>query len=1398
MNDAVMFTALPNGIVSADGSGTYVSLTIYVTPRLASPSLASVPAFADWPSVAAGLTFSVQVNNEAVRPVATLDPSAKYAANRFDSDLWKAIFWPAGPRSAVARAVPVTPWAARPSYAKSGLLSFGSKDVSTTVKTAYQSVATSTKKPTIGAHTTDALSTRTRDIASVLHKGKALGQSVKNAIGQTDPATGRIRTSLSLDALNTLKTTGALPALTHAETPEFVRVAAYHNRDNDRDLTPSPAGGPRTIDQPDFHQIIGHLADHPAILRRLGLIIDVIFKLPNTADGFASIFVVPSPAIAGLDFNHPWTYCVVHPAVDSAPPAFRPFYGDAEVSPGYPDKRLMHPLIDTNGLLRAEDKVILHLDDLDIDHAATHLAHHSEKTISDLNAQMSAGGPATLDVTLPALRTAGFSLNHLHREGQIGLRFQDTVAWNPDGSTFVAEDFVRGYRVDVRTPGGPWQSLCLRQTTFSFTNGFPAFTVDAPDEGYIKASAMTSSSDDAVHNVTESLFHWDGWSLVASRPGKSVGALTPASSDPKAPRPQDGAVLPVNAGDALNLPFTTTIKPQPGKLPKLRFGTSYQFRVRAVNLAGNDMILAAAGNAREHASPVNRFERYEPVSPPAIHLRRAVTEGESVEHLVIRSDPYAKTPVYAAEWAAKNNVAPPGPPLPPDAPISMGMNLFYATCERHVAPPKTSVQLAEFHGAFDQAVANLPPAARAKAAWAIASKEEGGFFDTKVTDSTTGLYQTYTQPGRYIVTPPSSKLDMKLAIQANEPVFTGTDEITPRGTALLPGQYVIFDADSVMTPYLPDFNATGVALQGLGGPVFRPFGARASNPSGGAWPELNTFRIVLTESRGDPTISGFTVSPTDTAPSVPLAVALPPATVLELTYSSTLNDSTIQAFGPASSSDPSYASAQSGLLPAIAPSRSLTFVHAVQRPQLPTPLDGDITLLPRTEGQTAHTVAATLRFHGASSGRVDLVASWDEYVDLPSDDSAIDPSKTPIRHSGAIFTTTPDPTDSTQFTQVRQLFGDTKRRDIQFSTVATTRFREYFPSSITSNAANITNTALLPGAPLVCMSSARPPIPKVLYAVPSFIFTPDVTPTARGGAASRTRSGGTVRVYVDRGWFASGTDERLGVVLARNAAEMKAMPNLVSVWGPDPIWYRGQLGPLDTSHVSAATVAEVFHDVPLAEGTGFVHVATFTPNFNKERKLWYFDIELSPDQAYFPFLRLALVRYQPKSVGTLHMSRVVCTEFVQLSADRTSTVVDLGGGNYNVTVVGPTAPNLKFPNATAVQLASGHTVTAEFQQATTASPDPVDWTTIGSVTTLSPTSFNGVTVSYTAPMAFSSVPADQIIAGAKHRILFREYEVFAADNQPGVSQGVGIVQINQPATAYTTRIVYVDAVAIGV
>ena len=114
-----------------------------------------------------------------------------------------------------------------------------------------------------------------------------------------------------------------------------------------------------------------------------------------------------------------------------------------------------------------------------------------------------------------------------------------------------------------------------------------------------------------------------------------------------------------------------------GSLPQLRFGRRYRLRLRAVDLAGNILPVTDPGDAHAcrlyGAAP---YLRYEPSPPrpsccattcPGVH-------GETLHRVVLRSantDPSLDGAVAA-------------PPV-----------------ERHLAPPRTSVQGAELHGALD-------------------------------------------------------------------------------------------------------------------------------------------------------------------------------------------------------------------------------------------------------------------------------------------------------------------------------------------------------------------------------------------------------------------------------------------------------------------------------------------------------------------------------------------------------------------------------------------------------------------------------------------------------------------------------------------------------------------------
>ncbi|MDL2339548.1 MAG: hypothetical protein QFE16_17075, partial [Pseudomonadota bacterium] len=246
---------------------------------------------------------------------------------------------------------------------------------------------------------------------------------------------------------------------------------------------------------------------------------------------------------------------------------------------------------------------------------------------------------------------------------------------------------------------------------------------------------------------------------------------------------------------------------------------------------------------------------------------------------------------------------------------------------------------------------------------------------------------------------------------------------------------------------------------------------------------------------------------------------------------------------------------------------------------------------------------------------------------------------------------------------------------------ATTRFREYLPPKLYATAALITrdgppvdrdrveiralealgaegdagapviqvasnSTSGLPG--LIVPSSAAPEVPELIYTVPTFRWD---RPASDGVTVQSTRHGNGLRVYLDRPWFSSGDGELLGVVIRGDnqffaGMDAELLP-YVTQWGRDPIWDSG--APSAKSQVSDFPAAVANESVTLLEKPGTtVHVVGHRVHFDGSRKLWYCDIELNPGATYMPFVRLALVRYQPNALAEAKVSKVVLAEFAQV------------------------------------------------------------------------------------------------------------------------------------------------------
>src|SRR5215469_11118239 len=170
-----------------------------------------------------------------------------------------------------------------------------------------------------------------------------------------------------------------------------------------------------------------------------------------------------------------------------------------------------------------------------------------------------------------------------------------------------------------------------------------------------------------------------------------------------------------------------------------------------------------------------------------------------------------------------------------------------------------------------------------------------------------------------------------------------------------------------------------------------------------------------------------------------------------------------------------------------------------------------------------------------------------------------------------------------------------------------------------------------------------------------------------------------LRVWLERPWYLSGEDELLGVILTGEngifgSSDLRRQ--YTSLWGKDPIRNSGELtAPVPRPRDFAGDGLVVRDRLTLAEfGQPGRHpgvtVVGHPVQFSNDRNLWYADIDVDPGEASWPFLRLALARFQPWSVDGAELSPVAIVDFVQLTNDRTASVVRPDAYTVAVTVSG--------------------------------------------------------------------------------------------------------------------------------
>ena len=159
------------------------------------------------------------------------------------------------------------------------------------------------------------------------------------------------------------------------------------------------------------------------------------------------------------------------------------------------------------------------------------------------------------------------------------------------------------------------------------------------------------------------------------------------------------------------------------------------------------------------------------------------------------------------------------------------------------------------------------------------------------------------------------------------------------------------------------------------------------------------------------------------------------------------------------------------------------------------------------------------------------------------------------------------------------------------------------------------------------------------------------------------------------------------------------------------------------------------------------------------------DLQLSAGASYFPFVRLALARYQPYSISGQHLSRVVFPDVAQLVASRTAAMTRLGRSGVVVSLRGPAgytenARDLSWFFAGDEQkLELSRFAIAQVEQRPADATTDLAWTPVGDEVRLDlsvPGSLGDIRYSGRVPL-----PARE--AGHELRLALREYEIFLTD-----------------------------------
>lgn len=1069
----------------------------------------------------------------------------------------------------------------------------------------------------------------------------------------------------------------------------------------------------------DFHQALSALESHPELQRALGLVFDLDLPtdlVPATASGTPTPLAVQSNNIA---WQQPATSPPLETAcIHFAGSGMRLFCcaSRAQTTAGSPLQVLGLLNLDPShfGLAQVDVDGSMHKV---ITTAEIHNNPDPGRSVKPVPPEP-APHPDIYDpeATLPSIRSGGLQLYLDGRGAAVIDAIQQSKAFNQAlelGGTqprpFYAEDLVRGYRLDVwESRTSKWLSLHRRKGSYAIgEEGLPFDTED--EEGFLQLAAAqpapgapTNDKDLYVHEI---IARWAGWSLSVPFPGKALSRY----ADPDKAIPPDGDDADYRTDEPVTaFKVRATYKVVPGTLPLLRFGLRYRMRARAVDLAGNSLAVddtlanTLALSMALPDDPEGRvYLRYEPVGAPLVVIRRreAVTgPGSAVHRLVIRTfnNGIGKDGVAAKLSASGRHI------LPPRTSVELGerMGMFDGPDGRlksdaatwALAAARDEGKLATDTFEIAGKVAPDVPIERGDSVDPLPYLPDllsrgAAFRDLPGSGNATVGRAAPNDPAAGPITySPLADINPRPG-SATLISFNATDDwqqstgfrlalAEPPGPGDAPPEWD--PARRVLTVFLAKGRTAVVPLSSYMTPddlklmgqwqwlrefvdIAAVFGAQPGHLMPGKAVDLIAHVLQRAVEGGHWMINPPTLLTLVHAVQQP--IGRPTFAALNLDRSEAAGAYNLQTDRSRGRTDP----------------QELTPIVAARR------LD-----------ETYACLLGALRIHGASTAKVNLLAEWTDPIDLleepgpgqrsfkaPVDELPLtqlregylaapgtprrlvgyyDPENDQIAMVRAGDRAGPAAAGELHFRDAtpRHELSDTKRHVVRYTAVATSRYREYFAQDL-DFARN--SKPVVVDVP----ASGRPLAPDICYVVPTFGWQRQSDTNMKRSI----RYGGGLRVWLNRPWFSSGAGELLGVALWNGAngplndANRDKFKNVFTQWGMDPIWRTAALHAAPEIRHFPDAVSSDFH-VSLEEASarisesepGRVDVVGFEPQYDAERKLWFADltIDLLDGPTYAPFVRLALVRYQPHALDDARISRVALASFAQLTPDRVATV----------------------------------------------------------------------------------------------------------------------------------------------